>query len=512
MGPDAIAVSAAQKNGIPILCENNYSEWDAARAFFLYIGFLDYVDGDINPPSKLNSDISFKYKEMKQKAAGVICQSLNTNNRAKFLTKENEKNPLELYAAISSYYQSSQSKNQARMFCTLLAVKCKDKELAKFISDIRIQLMNLNSVGICVGKPPSVIDISNELLAKIIISQLSEGYNNLKRMICETQPLETAKVVSKIDDYIRDSYSTTKGSDERQQVKSESAFKVRNYPYCSNGIHNPSTKHLIKDCRQLKRNTNQKAQKNKNNKKKANSASTNQETKFEESYSSSEEIPVVRYSKAFVTKPNSENLNPYLDTAASSHMVGDRRSYMTYTEKYMSVETANGSQTPVLGHSKVQFLSNRKVISLHCLHVPHLAETLVSMRKLWKTGFTILKTNQSLFSVKKHNSMLMNGKVNNNLFVLDMKICFPKPTVASIIKAPDFLHKRTGHPGNEVLKKMYPGVKTPEFCEACALRKSKQLPYKQHFLERMLLDIPSTLTFLEKSLYQALVEAITTSN
>ncbi|MBW0465843.1 hypothetical protein O181_005558 [Austropuccinia psidii MF-1] len=422
MGPDAIAGSAAQKNGIPILCENNYSEWDAAiRAFFLYIGFLDYIDGDINPPSELNSDIFFKYKEMKQKAAGVIFH---------------------------------ESKNQARIFCTLVAVKCKDKELEKFISDIRIQLINLNSVGICVGKPPSVIDISNEFLAKIIISKLSEGYNNLKRMIYETQPLETAKLVSKIDDYIRDSYSTTQGSDERQQVKSESAFK-------------------------LKRNTNnQKVLKNKNNKKKANSASTNKETTFEESYSSSEEIPVVRYSKAFVTKCNSENLNPYLDTAASSHMVGDRRAFMTYTEKDMSIETANGSQTPVLGHGKVQFLSNRKVVSLHCLHVPDLAETLVSMGKLWKAGFTILKTSQSSFSVKRHNSVLMNGKVNNNLFVLDMKIRFLKSAVASMIKAPDLLHKRTGHPGNEVLKRMYPGVKIPEFCEACALSKSKQLPYK----------------------------------
>ncbi|MBW0566216.1 hypothetical protein O181_105931 [Austropuccinia psidii MF-1] len=47
-----------------------------------------------------------------------------------------------------------------------------------------------------------------------------------------------------------------------------------------------------------------------------------------------------------------------------------------------------------------------------------------------------------------------------------------------MIKAPDFLHKRTGKPGNEVLKKMYPGVKIPEFCEACALNKLKKLPYK----------------------------------
>ncbi|MBW0504479.1 hypothetical protein O181_044194 [Austropuccinia psidii MF-1] len=253
MGPDAIIGSFAQKNGIPILCENNYSEWDAAiREFFLYIGFLDYVDGDSNPPLEETSDYFLKYKEMKQKAFGTICQSLNTNSLAKFLTKENEKNPLELYTSISSYYQSSQSKNQARIFCDLLFVSCKDNELQKFISDIRIQLMNLITVGICVGKPPSVIDISDKLLAETITSKLSGGYDNLKRIIYETRPLETIKVVSKIDDYIRDSHTAAIESNINHKIKSSSAYKAQNFPYCSNGKHNPLAKHSIEECRQLK--------------------------------------------------------------------------------------------------------------------------------------------------------------------------------------------------------------------------------------------------------------------
>ncbi|MBW0565850.1 hypothetical protein O181_105565 [Austropuccinia psidii MF-1] len=86
--------SADQKNGVPILSDNNYSEWDAAiRAFFLYIGFPDSVDGDLNAPSEATPELLMKYKKLTKKAARAICKSLDTNNRAKFLNKSNERIP-----------------------------------------------------------------------------------------------------------------------------------------------------------------------------------------------------------------------------------------------------------------------------------------------------------------------------------------------------------------------------------------------------------------------------------
>ncbi|MBW0480753.1 hypothetical protein O181_020468 [Austropuccinia psidii MF-1] len=117
MGPEAQAGSAASRNGIPMLSDNNYADWNASiRAYFLFIGFLDYVNGDISPPSEDRGDLHLKYCEQKQKAAGVICQSLNTNNCAKFLNRNNEKDPIALYNVIINYYQSNQSTNQARVF------------------------------------------------------------------------------------------------------------------------------------------------------------------------------------------------------------------------------------------------------------------------------------------------------------------------------------------------------------------------------------------------------------
>ncbi|MBW0548125.1 hypothetical protein O181_087840 [Austropuccinia psidii MF-1] len=245
MVPEALAGSVAQKNGIPILSDNNYSEWDASiRAFFLYIGFLDYVDGDLSSPSEATPELLMKYKELTQKAARVICQSLDINNWEKFLNKSNENNAKVLYSSNTSYYQSNQSKNQDRVFCNLLALSCKDKELEKFISNVRVQLMHLNSVGIKVGQPLANIDISNELVAKITVRKLSNDYDNLKRMIYEQRPLETQRIVAKIDDYIRDLYNS---SVDEITIKLESAYKIKHY--CQNETHNPMTKHLANQCR-----------------------------------------------------------------------------------------------------------------------------------------------------------------------------------------------------------------------------------------------------------------------
>ncbi|MBW0509145.1 hypothetical protein O181_048860 [Austropuccinia psidii MF-1] len=306
MGPEALDGSGAQKNGIPILSDNNYSEWDASiRAFFLYIGFLDYVNGDLSAPSEATPELLMKYKELTQKAAGVICQSLDTNNWAKFLNQLNEKNPKVLYNSITSYYQSKQSKNQARVFCNLLAISCKDKELENFISNVRVQLMHLNSVGIKVGKPPANIDISNKLLAKIIVRKLSNGYYNLKRIIYEQRPLDTQTMVAKIDDYIRDLYNSPM---DELAIKLESAYKIKHL--CLNGTHNPMNKHSADQCLQLhpelkkqtrgknnkKRNTNQK------NQNRVKHTSQKPPLIFEEEDSSSDDTQVVNYSKANVTK------------------------------------------------------------------------------------------------------------------------------------------------------------------------------------------------------------------
>ncbi|MBW0478823.1 hypothetical protein O181_018538 [Austropuccinia psidii MF-1] len=247
MGPEALAGSASQKTGIPILSDNKYSEWDASiRKFCLYIEFIDYFNGDLNSPSEATPELLMKYKELTQKAAGVTCQSLDTNKQQKFLSKSNKKNSKVLYDSITSYYQSNQRKNQARVFCNLLAAY---------------------------------------------------------------------------------------------------AAESNQYPALS-----------------------------------------------------------------------------YIDTAASSHTIGHWKSFQSYKKKTMSVETANGSHTSVFGHGLVEFKSNDYKFKLHCIHVPKIKETMISMGKLWDNGFLMIRRDHNHFDIKNNKGVLMNGRVCNNMFELPLEI------------------------------------------------------------------------------------------
>ncbi|MBW0499105.1 hypothetical protein O181_038820 [Austropuccinia psidii MF-1] len=476
MVPEALAGSAAQKNGIPILSDNNYSEWDASiREFCLYIAFLDYVDGNLSAPSEATPELLMKYKELTQKAVVVICQSLDINNREKFLNKYNKKNPKVLYNSITSYYQSNQSENQARVFCNLLALSYKDKELENFISNVRVQLMHLNSVGIKVGKPPAHIDISNELVPKIISSKLSNGYDNLKRIIYEQRPLETQRIVAKIDDYIRDSYNS---SVDEITIKSERAYKIKHY--FQNGPHNPMKKHSANQCRQLhpelKKQTRHKNDKKRNtnhqNQTRENHTSQKPPLIFEEDDSSSNDTKVVNYSKAYAEKSNQYPALSYLDTAESSHMLGHQKYFQTYKEKSMSVETADGSHTSVLGHGLVEFKSNDSKFKLHCIHVPEIKEALISMGKPSDNGFSMIRRNHNHFDIKNNKAIMMNGRVCNNMFELNLEIVPPKQSeLACVLISGETLHNCAGHTGIEVLKMMFPQVRSVPFCNSCALSK-----------------------------------------
>ncbi|MBW0548124.1 hypothetical protein O181_087839 [Austropuccinia psidii MF-1] len=139
----------------------------------------------------------------------------------------------------------------------------------------------------------------------------------------------------------------------------------------------------------------------------------------------------------------------------------------------MSVETADGSHTSVLGHGLVELKSNYSKFKLHCIHVPEIKGTLISMGKHFDNGFSMIRRNHNHFDIKNNEVILINGRVCNNMFELNLEIVPSKQSeLACVLISGETLQNCAGHPGIEVLKMMFPQVSSVPFCDACALSKS----------------------------------------
>ncbi|MBW0527274.1 hypothetical protein O181_066989 [Austropuccinia psidii MF-1] len=134
-------------------------------------------------------------------------------------------------------------------------------------------------------------------------------------------------------------------------------------------------------------------------------------------------------------------------------------------------------QTAALGSGYISFEYRGKIITLKCIYVAESKKNLISMGKLWKQGFLIKKLPNDFFSVRLGDFTIMDGCVKDNIFHLN--IFFTKVYQLRVSKLSEStLHNRAGHPNDEVLRNMFPQAKNPPFCEACAVGKSHQLPYK----------------------------------
>ncbi|MBW0460748.1 hypothetical protein O181_000463 [Austropuccinia psidii MF-1] len=160
-------------------------------------------------------------------------------------------------------------------------------------------------------------------------------------------------------------------------------------------------------------------------------------------------------------------------------MIGNRKSFLLYKKKAMSVETADVPHTSVLGHGLVEFKFNDSKLKLNFIHVPEIKEALISMGKIWDNGLSMIRRNHNHFDTRNNKGVLINGRVCNNMFELTLEIVPPKQSeLACISISGEKLHNRVVHPGVEVFKTMFPQICNVPFCDACALSKSYQQPYK----------------------------------
>ncbi|KNZ63720.1 hypothetical protein VP01_110g9 [Puccinia sorghi] len=205
------------------------------------------------------------------------------------------------------------------------------KDLSTFFDNLNAHLASMTSVGLKVGIPDK-IHIHEHLLAEQIIQKLPESLSHFKDTLFAKRPLTLDIVKEHLQAKIPDSSAIN--FHESISVKTESALAASKV-YCSNGTHNPATNHPESKCWQL--HPEQKRPPRKSSKKQA---------------------------KAAVTGEDSDNT--------------DGKSLKVEGSGYVHLNDGHGSS-----------------IKIKAIHVPRIAQPLISSGRLFCKGCVVQKSDPS---------------------------------------------------------------------------------------------------------------------
>lgn len=189
-----------------------------------------------------------------------------------------------------------------------------------------------------------------------------------KEILFSKRPLTLNKVIEALDSKRQGSTSTS--ASVKTEDKALKAF-TRNYPVCSNGRHNPNTKHKESKCRELK-----KASMCKN---KANIAEVPAESASINSQSSSGAFVCIRKAMSIRMPPD----KAILDSGASHHMFNNKDKLFDFCKQKTDVQIADGKSLQVEGDGFAYLKTiDGSSIKIKVLYVPCLTGTLISLGRL----------------------------------------------------------------------------------------------------------------------------------
>ncbi|MBW0502459.1 hypothetical protein O181_042174 [Austropuccinia psidii MF-1] len=439
------------RRNIPELNNSNFLQWKIqVQAYLMELDLLDCI---ISNPEPLQDPVKqAEVVRKRQKTAGILIGSMGILNCQRFLAFINEGNPYRIWNKLSTHFTSNSVDNQARVFLEFLALK-QEGNLEDFITNITQLLGKVASVGIVIGTPG---DIKESLMAEIIVSKLSSTYNYTKEILQSQRPLDIPKVIEYLErrrmDFsesndIKDEQAFVAQNQSKNQQKQKS--KKKSYPKCTNGKHNPKTKHSISECRELKKHL----------------INANKVVKEDSDFSSIDDnSPTVH----FALNTTSSVSDIIADTGCSHHMTSLKSLLSQYEEIDSTITVANGKQAPIFGKGVITILSNGIYTSLPCLHVPSLTATLLSVGKLCKVGFHFKMKGQRRFELLRLGKLQLNGQILHEIFYINGKLV-RKPQNSMIsayvpaVVNTKLLHARAGHPSIDILQRLFKALKPLEY-------------------------------------------------
>lgn len=188
-----------------------------------------------------------------------------------------------------------------------------------------------------------------------------------------------------------------------------------------------------------------------------------------------------------------------IDSGASHHMVNREALFSNLKPYSRQIGTGcNSSNLVATGIGRISIKNHDgRVFHLDdVLFVPGLNRSLLSLTKLFKIGMKVTKLSTSKLQITLDDSITLLADASHHLFELPVSH-FIQPSSSCMVTTSVNVnwHCPLGHPGPDVLKRMFPSASSPTDCDTCRSCKMVKLPFNSNFspvnrcLETLHLDL-----------------------
>ncbi|PLW54824.1 hypothetical protein PCANC_05705 [Puccinia coronata f. sp. avenae] len=458
---------------LPILKDENYHYWKSQILYYCMEKNLDgFLIADKAATAKDNAQKE-AWTDKKTSAAGLIGCHLT----------------------LSNHFESSSSQNQAKVYQKFLKVGFQSN-LRDFLTQVKNSIARMRAVGLVIGTPKSgEPDVKERLLSKHIVSLLPTSFDHTKEIIFTQRPLTLKKICNHLE-------AKSLDADEPVTIKTESAHSASSRSpsnKCTDGKHNPLSRHRKERCYQLyphikaEDEAKKKAKEEEEAKKRAKAvAKVATTTSAAIDSDDDDNASVISHPKAYCAIGQALSVLPdglallLLDSGCSDHMFPDCENFSSYKPMKSLVEIANGKTVPIVGSGYVQIKNSLgKTHTFKAVHVPSLSHPLISFGRLFIKNCSLVQLSTDEFSLQDSSSSttIFTGQVKGKVFSINGSILRTQgqSLLPSSFKATQYnakeIHRRAGHPSGEALKLMFGVDFNTMTCKSCQLSKSHWLPY-----------------------------------
>ncbi|KNZ48643.1 hypothetical protein VP01_551g9 [Puccinia sorghi] len=381
---------------IPSLEKISFASWKRTiEGYCLQHGLWKHLTSN-KPPAGSDAAATLLWEEKHEKTAGILQLYMGDSNYNRLkVAKINTLDSSAVWSFLKGHYESKSVDNQSKVYQDYLAFSYKS-DLKTFIDELDTHLSALSAVGVVISETAG--DIKESLFAESIVAKLPKEFEHSKDLIFSKRPLSIAIVKDALENKYRDSSSTStsvkvKSEDTALAAKGSSSRR----PFCSNGVHNPETKHPESKCRELK--------KKPTPKEKARLATANDsDNESSTSYGTGAGLRC-----SATSEDVSHDDHCFLDSGASHHMFASKDVFWKYRPRSSTVQIADGNSLEAVGEG---FVSVRTAsggsINLKALHVPRLSGTLISVCRLRNLGCKVVDASPSDLYIERDGQRLFN--------------------------------------------------------------------------------------------------------